>query len=177
MVGREHADERERRLVEELRERGLVTGETSRWGRPLEVLRRGHEPQRLVDATAQQRLLAANAYAVPVPGPGLCATWVERVFQAAGLGFYPGDARTVYQRDCHLADTALLRVGMVVGVPAAPYTAEALAHGHVGIYVGDGVVRDSAEDVVRSVPLGLWLLAYGLMVEPRWGWMAGIPLG
>lgn len=167
----------ERRLLGALRARGLVRGDESAFGRPLARVEPGHEPQALADASPQQRQVATLAYAVGWPGEGLCATWVERVVQAAGLGFYPGDARAVYGRDCHLSDPALLKVAMVVAVPTAPFSAAARAHGHVGVYVGDGLVRDCVEQGVRTVPLSLWLLAYGLMAEPRWGWAASIPLG
>jgi len=163
-------------LLARLRARGLVVGERSVFGEPLLRVRRDHEPQALLDANRQQRSVVTHAYATAWPGAGLCAAWVERVVEAAGFGFYPGSARDVYERDCHLADTTDLQVGMVVAVPTVPYAGRGMALGHVALYVGDGIVRDSTEQCVRTVPLDLWLVSYGLSARPRWGWLGGLAL-
>jgi hypothetical protein len=36
---------------------------------------------------------------------------------------------------------------------------------------------DSVDGTLRKVPLELWLCAYGLMAEPRWGWLGSMGLG
>lgn len=167
----------ERRLLLWLRERGLVEGERSRWGQPaLRVIRAGHEPQALMEASALQRRLVACAHGTPSPGEGLCAAWVEQVFSRLGLGVVLGDARQLYEGYCHYTDTSDLLVGMVVAVPAHPFSAQGQAHGHVGLYVGDGLVMDAVAQEVRKLPLQLWLSAYGLMAEPRWGWLGSMGL-
>ena len=99
-----------------------------------------------------------------------------KLVEAAGFGFYPGSARDLYERDCHLDDSSELRVGMAVAVPTAPYAGRGMTLGHVGLYVGDGIVRDSAATGLRTVPLELWLVSYGLSARPRWGWVGGLAL-
>lgn len=164
-------------LLRQLRRRHLIEGDRSRWGQP--ILRRiepGHDPQRHGDATSLQRRFVACAYGTPSPGPDLCASWVEQAFSRLGLGVVLGDARALCDSYCHYDDTSDLLVGMIVAVSAHPFSAQGMAHGHVGLYVGDGMVMDAVGEGIRKVPLELWLSAYGLMVEPRWGWLGGMRL-
>ena len=170
--------EAEHRLLIDLRRRGLVSGNVSRWGYPaLRCVEAGHESQRSTDATALQERLGDCAYATNATGPDLCASWVEQSFSRLGLGVVLGNARERCDRYCPHTDTVNLKVGMIVATPAHPYTAQGLVHGHVGIYIGDDRVMDCTEDGVRKVPLGLWLSAYGLMADPRWGWLGSLGLG
>ena len=171
------ATEQEHRLIEKLRERGLVDGWLSKWGQPaLRHIEVGHEPQRLMDATALQRRFTACAYGTPSPGEGLCASWVEQAFSRLGLGVVLGNAAQLYDGYCHYTDTANLKVGMIVAVPSHPFSAQGLAQGHVGVYLGDEEVMDAVGEDVRKVPLTLWLSTYGLISEPRWGWLGSIGL-
>lgn len=165
------------RLLASLRERGLVEGNRSRWGRRVPFcLEQGHEPQRRRDATPLQRRLVDCAHATPSPGSDLCASWVEQCFSRLGYGVVLGDAALLYRSYCHYTDPADLKVAMIVATDAHPYSASGLRHGHVGFYVGDNMVMDCADDAVRTVPLELWLSAYGLISEPRWGWLGSIGL-
>ena len=171
------ATEQELRLIEKLRERGLVDGWLSKWGQPaLRRIGEGHEPQRLMDASALQRRFTACAYGTPSPGVGLCASWVEQAFSRLGLGVVLGNAAQLYDGYCHYTDTADLKVGMIVAVPSHPFSAQGLVQGHVGVYLGDEEVMDAVGEDVRKVPLTLWLSAYGLMTQPRWGWLGSIGL-
>ncbi len=168
----------ERRLLLDLRKRGLVSGDVSRWGYPaLRCVRAGHEPQRSADATPLQKRFVACAYGTRGTGDDLCASWVEQSFSRLGLGVVLGSARELCDRYCPHVDTVDLKVGMIVATTAHPYTAQGLAHGHVGIYIGDEQVLDCVAEGVRKAPLGLWLSAYGLMADPRWGWLGSLGLG
>lgn len=170
-------DEEERRLLAWLNQRGLVEGDVSRWGQP--ALRRivsGHEPQATGDASPLQKRFIACAYGTPTNGGDLCAAWVEQSFSRLGIGVVLGDARLLYQSYCHYTDTADLLVGMIVAVPASPYTPGGKAHGHVGIYAGDATIIDATPKGVRRSPLAIWLSAYGVMAEPRWGWLGSLGL-
>ena len=170
-------DEEERRLLAWMSERGLAEGDVSRWGQPvLRRIRQGHEPQAARDASALQKRFVACAYGTRTNGDDLCAAWVEQSFSRLGLGIVLGDARTLYMSYCHYTDTVDLKVGMIVAVSASPYTAGGRAHGHVGIYAGDGFVIDATPEGVRKSPLSLWLSAYGVMAEPRWGWLGSMGL-
>lgn len=165
------------RLLEWLRTRRLADGSVTRWGQPaLRRIERGHEPQRGQDASSLQRRFVACAYGTPTNGGDLCAAWVEQSFSRLGLGVVLGDARYLYMSYCSRRDTADLLVGMIVAVPASPYTPGGRAHGHVGIYAGDATIIDAVSDGVRKSDAELWLSAYGVMAEPRWGWLGSMGL-
>jgi hypothetical protein len=168
----------ERQLFEALKRRGYVREDgLSRWGRPvLRTWAEGDEPQRRMDASALQRRFVACAHATPSPGEDLCASWVEQAFSRLGLGIVLGNARELYDGYCHYTNTSDLKVGMVVAVPSHPYTSRGPDLGHVALYAGDAMVMDAVGKDVRRVPLRLWLSAYGLMVDPRWGWLGSIGL-
>lgn len=168
------------RLLAALAARGLLAddGVTTVHGQPAwREVPAGHEPQALMDASALQRRVVECAHATPATCGDQCATWVENALASAGAPYVVGTARELYDGFCHLTDARELLVGMIVAVGRHPYDAGGWAHGHVSLYVGDGLVRDSAGGRVRTVPLELWTSAYGVMSEPRWGWLGAIALG
>lgn len=170
-------DSDERRLLAELQRRGLVRGFRSKWGQPaIRHIEPGHEPQRTMDATALQRRFVACAHGTPSPGDNLCASWVEQSFSRLGFGVVLGNARELHAWYCPHTDTAELKVGMIVATSAHPFSPQGMAYGHVGIYIGDSIVMDCVAQGVRKVPLSLWLSAYGLVDEPRWGWLGSMGL-
>ena len=165
------------RLLKNLEERAFVRNGISRWGYPaVRLIERGCDPQPLMDASALQRRFVACAHATPSPGDDLCASWVEQAFSRLGFGVVLGDAGELYNGYCHYTNTADLKVGMIVAVPQHPFTPQGMAHGHVGIYAGDSMMMDAVGKEVRKVPLELWLSAYGLMGNPRWGWLGTMGL-
>lgn len=170
-----------RRLIDRLQRSNLIqkAGDppTTIYGEPAwRAVAPGREPEPLMAGSTRQRDLVASAHGTPTTGEDLCAAWVEAVFSRLGLGIVVGNARELYERWCRDADTRALKVGMIVAVPAHPYSAAGLAWGHVGLYVGDGMVMDCADARVRTAPLEAWTSAYGVMAEPRWGWLGGIAL-
>ena len=170
-------DDEARRLLEWLHARRFAEGDVSRWGQPaLRRIEHGREPQRSAEASSLQRRFIACAYGTPTNGDDLCAAWVEQSFSRLGLGVVLGDARHLYMSYCGRSDTADLLVGMIVAVPESPYTTGGRAHGHVGIYAGNSTIIDAAPTGVRRSDLELWLSAYGVMAEPRWGWLGSIGL-
>ncbi len=172
-------NEMRNRFLEALGARGLLAddGATTTFGMPAwREVPTGCEPQALMDAGALQRRLVECAHGTAPMGEGLCAAWVERAFSRLGLGYVSGDARELCAGFCSRTDTRDLLVGMVVATERDPYGAGGWDHGHAGLYVGDGVVMDCAGGRVRSVPLELWLSAYGVASAPRWGWLGAIAL-
>lgn len=170
-------EDEEHRLLAWLSARRLADGGITRWGQPaLRHIETGHEPQSRDDARPLQKRFIACAYGTETNGGDLCAAWVEQSFSRLGLGVVLGDARHLYQSYCGRTDTADLLVGMIVAVPASPYTKGGRAHGHVGVYAGDATIIDATADGVRKSDLELWLSAYGVMAEPRWGWLGSIGL-
>lgn len=172
-------DNRRMRFMGALAERGLLgEGSLTIYGQPAwREVPAGREPQALMEANATQRNLVACAHGTPSAGHDRCAAWVERAFARLGVGVVGGDAVGLYDDYCHLVDTRELKVGMIVATSAHPYGVGGRAYGHVGLYVGDERVMDCLGDRVRTVPLDLWLSAYGVMAEPRWGWLGSIGLG
>lgn len=179
-------EEMRRKLLAALEERGLLMPGRAEaadgtpptiYGQPAwRPVPPGHEAQALMAGTTRQRDLVASAYATPATGADLCAAWVERAFERLGLGVITGDAAELYAAWCRHTDTRQLKVGMIIAVPAHPYTIGGQRMGHVGLYLGDNLVMHCADGRVRQVPLELWLSAYGVMAEPRWGWLGGIAL-
>lgn len=176
------------RLLDALQKKGMLDAECGGpacpltiWGQPAwrDVPAPGKpgSPQTLADADSRQMRMVELAYAVPLTGDDACAAWIEDIWASLGMGVLTGHARDLYERYCVCSDLAELRVGMIVAVPQTPYSVGGLRHGHVGLYVGDGVAMDCAARAVRRVPLDLWLSTYGVMAEPRWGWIAYIDLG
>lgn len=173
------AGEVRKRLLAALDARGMLSedGATTIFGRPAWRDVPVGETQALMDASAlQRRLVACAAGTVPM-GTDQCAAWVERAFSRLGLGYVSGDARALYEGFCSRTNPRELLVGMICAVGRIPYGTGGWDHGHVGLYVGDGEVMDCVDGHVRRVPLALWLSAYGVASEPRWGWLGGIGLG
>lgn len=164
-------------LVRDLERRGFVEDGLSKWGKAVRrTVLPGHEPQALAAASPLQRRLVACAHGTPSPGADLCASWVEQVFSRLGLGIVLGSAAQLRDWYCPQDDLRNLKVGMIVATARHPYSAAGRVHGHVGFYVGDSMVMDAVQQEVRHVPLELWLSAYGLMSEPRWGWLGSMGL-
>ena len=173
-------DHMRERLLASLAARGLLAedGVTTVHGQPAwREVPAGHVPQALMDAGARQRRVVECAHATPATCEDQCATWVENVLAGAGAPYVVGTARELYDGFCHLTDARELLVGMIVAVGRHPYDAAGWAYGHVGLYVGDGQVMECASGRVRTAPLELWASAYGVMSEPRWGWLGAIALG
>ncbi len=111
----------------------------------------------------------------PSPGPGYCAAWVADVFVNAGIGYFGGNACDMYASWCLSSDPAELQPGMIVAVSTHDLTAAGRIYGHVGVYVGDGVVMDNV-GYIRATSFDEWVATYGTTVEPRWGWLGGVEL-
>lgn len=169
----------DQRVLDVLAKRGMLAadGTTTRFGKPaLRKTSPGQEPERFMDASEPQRNFVACAYATPSAGSNACAEWIEEVYARLGYGIVRGHAFELCRDYCSRTNLAQLKVGMMVGVEHHPYSANGLTYGHVGLYLGDGVVRDCSDDGVRSAPLEAWLSVYGVMDDPRWGWIGGVAL-
>ncbi len=117
--------------------------------------------------------IKSAAYSTPSPGSGLCAAWVTNVFRNAGVGYVGGNACDMYWNYCGTS-TGNIQPGMIVAVPTAPFSQAAIRYGHVGIYLGDGTVRENLSGTVQSVSLGSWVARYS--ATSLCGWLGGIAL-
>ena len=125
--------------------------------------------------SGSQRNVISYAYRVASPGAGLCAMWVSQVFSAAGMGYPSGNACDMYYAWCHSSNKSDLKPGMVIAVPSHAGTRAGRIYGHIGIYVGNGVVRENI-GYVATTSLDRWISYYSSITTPRWGWCMGIPL-
>ena len=129
------------------------------------------------NAEPWQKSIHDNALSTPSPGAGWCAMWVSQVYDNAGLGYIGGNADDMYYRYCHSSDRSELKVGMLIavdkyvtnGYPYAGYSPDGrkLSY-HVGIYMGNGMVRDNI-GAITDTPLDQWIATYGNYHEVRWG--------
>lgn len=122
-------------------------------------------------AKSLERVLSA-CHATPSPGAGYCAMWVSKVFYNAGFSYAGGNACDMYNSWCTSSNQNNLQPGMIIAVSSHPHTSAGRVYGHVGIYVGNGVVMENVGPI-KSTSLSSWLSYYGATVTPRWGWLCG----
>ena len=125
--------------------------------------------------TGSQAAVINAAYVTPTPGVGLCAMWVSQVFSNAGYAYVSGDACDMYSYYCYTSDRSQLVPGMIVACSTHPHTWAGRIWGHVGIYIGSGVVMDNI-GYIRTIDLDSWIDFYGATVPVRWGWLGGMVL-
>lgn len=109
-------------------------------------------------------------------GSDWCAAWVTNVFRNAGVGYFGGNACDMFNAWCYSSDRSALQVGMIVADSSHSGTGiPGLIYGHVGIYVGGGIVM-SNEGAITSRSLDSFIGFYGTGSGVRWGWLGGIAL-
>ena len=122
--------------------------------------------------TGSQAAIVAACKSTPSPGGGLCAMWVSLVFSKAGYGYYGGDACDMYSSWCTSSNRNDLKVGMIVAVSTHSHTAAGRIYGHIGIYIGGGMIMDNI-GYIRTSSVDSWISFYSTTVTPRWGWLGG----
>ena len=85
----------------------------------------------------------------PSPGYGYCAAWVTNVFQNAGVGYFGGNACDMYASWCGSSSRGDLQPGMIIAVSSHNLDAAGRIYGHVGIYVGNGMMLHCAGNGVE----------------------------
>lgn len=132
-------------------------------------------PQQNAGSGKQQAVVNA-CYSTPSPGQNWCAAWVTNVFRNAGVGYFGGNACDMFNAWCYSSDRSALQVGMIVADSSHSGTgAPGLLYGHVGIYIGGGIVM-SNEGPITSKSLDSFISFYGTGSGVRWGWLGGIAL-
>lgn len=129
----------------------------------------------VVSGSGSLSAVVAAANSTPSPGSGLCAAWVTNVFRRAGVGTFYGNADDMYYSWCG-TDPSAAQAGMIVATPSAPYSSAAVIYGHVGIYIGGGVVRHNQSGVVKNDSLSSWVSMYSVTAPVRCGWLGGVAL-
>lgn len=117
----------------------------------------------------------ASAYNTPSPGAGYCAAWITNVFRNAGVGTWYGNANNMYSSWCGSSDRSQLQAGMIIACSTHPNTVAGRIYGHIGIYMGGGIVRDNI-GYIRTISVDEWISYYSATVPVRWGWFGGVVL-
>lgn len=126
----------------------------------------------------QKAILNACISTNPAPA-GYCAQWVSNVYAAIGCGI-GGNANDMWAAYCYSNNRDDLKPGMIVAVQRSnpdPNT-WGYHYGHVGIYVGNGMVVDSTSRDGAGVKtlntLDNWIAGYDVSGTVMWGYPAGI---
>lgn len=121
--------------------------------------------QDYASAEPWQKNIVDCCHRVSWPGPRLCATWTSNVYAAAGYQV-GGNGNTClgdqgyganYLPSRATTDLSQIKVGMLVSAQFGSNTSAGNTYGHVGIYVGDGMVMDSINTGLRSISLNDWV--------------------
>lgn len=123
-------------------------------------------------ASAAAKRIVQAAKSTPSPGGGLCMMWVSQVYAKAGLGYPYGNANDNYYQWAKSSKKSDLKVGMVVAVPVHTGSTAGAKYGHIGIYIGDGMIMDNV-GYVRTETLDEWISYYGSHSNGnpvRWGY-------
>lgn len=112
-----------------------------------------------------QKDIADACHSVGWPGASLCATWTSRVYAACGytvrgngnsqLG-HQGSGASYYDARA-TTDLSQIQVGMLISSQYGSNTSAGNMYGHVGIYIGDGMVMDSISTGIRTISLSSWV--------------------
>ena len=135
-----------------------------------------NDAENVANMTSRQQAVVDACDITPWPGKGYCAAWVSDVFVNAGEPSVYGDACDIARAWCTSDDLGDLKPGMIIAVPRHSRTENGLIWGHLCIYAGNGLVRDSGGTSTRWVTLGTGFAWYGTLESPKWGWANGIPL-
>ena len=112
-----------------------------------------------------------SAGVVGYPGGSLCAQWISEVFDNAGLGYPGGNADDMFYNWCTTSDRNKIEPGMIIAVPSHTHIPAGQIYGHVGIYMGNGMVRDNI-GYIRDISLDEWIDYYSTTYTPQWGWIS-----
>lgn len=134
-----------------------------------QMLASGGKGQDYASATAAQKAVADQARIEPFVGDGWCAAWVRNVFTHCGnapQGYLP--YASSYMKWCpDRLDASRIKVGMIVVTPSS---ATAPGIGHIGIYIGGGIIRSDETGGMRDRTIENWLSVYS--VAPSYmGWI------
>ena len=116
----------------------------------------------------EARRIIASAKVTPTTPPGYCAMWISNVYANAGLPVPRGDACDMWARMATSVNN--IKPGMSVAVRHSGPTGYSWLYGHIGIYIGDGLVMDST-GTVNTRPLNTWIAAYDYSQTVRCGYL------
>ncbi|MCF0229585.1 MAG: C40 family peptidase, partial [Parasporobacterium sp.] len=105
----------------------------------------------------------------PTTEQGYCAGWVTNVFNNAGFwGSVIGNACDMWEWYCDSDDYSDLQPGMIIAVKQSP-TYLGQIYGHVGIYLGNGMMADST-GVISIQTVSSWIDSWDYAGTAAWGY-------
>lgn len=122
--------------------------------------------QDYASAEQWQKNIVDCCHRVGWPGASLCATWTSRVYAAAGYSIHgngntqlgnQGGGAANYDPSRATTDLSTIKVGMLISAQYGSNSAAGNRYGHVGIYIGDGMVMDSVSTGIRTISLSDWV--------------------
>ena len=134
------------------------------------------KPQALMDASARQRDLVALAHATPAAEADQCAAWLSASSSAWGSVWLPA-MRPPLSRLVPKLRHAMSSRGHDRRRTRTPLWRGRALMGSCWSLSWRQRVRHCTDGRLVDAPLELWTSVYGVMAEPRWGWLGGIALG
>lgn len=120
-------------------------------------------------ATVTDVINSANSTAWA--GAGYCAKWVRLVFKNAGVGNFYGNAEDYFKAYCRY-ETSALKAGMILACDDSPTS----GYGHVGIYIGNNIVRENISSGVKNTKLTNWISYNSKKTPVKCGWLGNVVL-
>lgn len=121
-----------------------------------------------IPTTAIQSTISEAGKSVPSPGAGWCAAWVESVYAKCGFKI-SGNANDLWAKYCKSTDRDELEPGMLIAVRRSSGSGLGYTYGHVGIYVGDGMVMHNT-GTIQTTPLDEWIEQCNYDGSVAWGY-------
>lgn len=122
----------------------------------------------LPPATPKEQAIVNAAYTTPSAGAGLCATWVQWVYQRAGVMVHHGNGNSILAGDPTSTDWSKIRPGQIISIQHGNAGSQWAGwyYGHTGIYVGNGKVRHSTGGKVHEESLNAFVTRH-----QKFGWV------
>ena len=128
--------------------------------------------------TQLQSQIVYSAETTSPSGPNWCADWVCDAFDNAGLGFTASRFASAkdYAQFCFTTDLSQLKPGMIVVATSSNTGSAGRIHGHIGIYIGNGLIKGNEGWDTPERTIASFQNVYGTLVPLQIGWMNNVPL-
>lgn len=108
---------------------------------------------------------------------GMCAGWVSDIYSRAfgyrpaftGCSYHPGQ-NNACDMWATFSGRGDLEVGMIIAVQHTGTSGDGYEYGHVGIYVGGGMVVHRTAGRVQQESVEDWISEFDTYNQVRWGW-------
>ena len=132
----------------------------------------------VTELTETQEAIVRSAYSTPYAGGNLCEAWAEQVYRNAGVPVPLLESALAGKEEYFVSDsTDHIPPGAWVYGSGVGYMGS--LYGHVGIYVGNGLIMDNeGSRTKRAVPIDEWVSWQTASQNGKSGWYGwGYPGG